>query len=329
MPGMIKWLQINSSEQAGIMLLDQEQVEELLRCPKTGNKLIRKEGQLVSQGEEKLNSYRIVNQLPVLIDYDRSIINQQAVEESKPVVQRSGSSVKKRLKSLFFPPNKTIQKNIMTFIKQLKSRSTQKVRVLVVGGGSVGQGLEPLYADSEIELIAFDVYGSANIQFIADAHTIPMADACVDGVIIQAVLEHVLEPQKVVEEIYRVLKPAGIVFADTPFMQQVHEGAYDFTRFTESGHRYLFKKFSLIVSGVSSGAGTQLLWSLSYFFRSLFQSSLVGKAVRLCFFWLPLWDRLIPSKFNIDAACGVYFMGEKSDKSLKAGEIVDYYNGAQ
>ena len=36
---------------------------------------------------------------------------------------------------------------------------------------------------------------------------------------------------------------SGIVYAETPFMQQVHEGAYDFTRYTVLGHRYLFKKF--------------------------------------------------------------------------------------
>jgi SAM-dependent methyltransferase len=40
---------------------------------------------------------------------------------------------------------------------------------------------------------------------------------------IQAVLEHALDPPVVVAEIYRVLKPGGLVYADTPFMQRVHE----------------------------------------------------------------------------------------------------------
>src|SRR5207237_664581 len=35
-------------------------------------------------------------------------------------------------------------------------------------------------------------------------------------------------------------EPLVLVLGDTPFMQQVHEGAYDFTRFALSGHRWLF-----------------------------------------------------------------------------------------
>ncbi len=86
-----------------------------------------------------------------------------------------------------------------------------------------------------MRIAAFDIYYSANVQFIADAHSILLRDASVDAVVIQAVLEHVLDPQQVVDEIWRVLKPSGLVYAETPFLQHVHEGAYDFTRFTESG----------------------------------------------------------------------------------------------
>ena len=106
--------------------------------------------------------------------------------------------------------------------------------------------MEPFYPEPRIALVAFDIYASPQVQFVADAHHIPLEDGCFDAVIVQAVLEHVLEPGRVVAEIYRVLKPNGLVYAETPFLQHVHEGAYElFTRFTESGHRYLF-------SGISS-----------------------------------------------------------------------------
>ena len=68
-------------------------------------------------------------------------------------------------------------------------------------------------------------------------------------------LEHVLDPAQVVAEIHRVLGKDGVVFANTPFMQQVHEGAYDFTRFTLSGHRWLFRNFDLLEAGTSAGVG--------------------------------------------------------------------------
>jgi len=70
--------------------------------------------------------------------------------------------------------------------------------------------------------------------------------------LVQAGLEHVRDLWQVVAEIHRVLKDDGLVYAETPFMQQVHEGPYDFTRFTESGHRYL---------SASSSSSTRVWWA--------------------------------------------------------------------
>jgi ubiquinone/menaquinone biosynthesis C-methylase UbiE len=147
--------------------------------------------------------------------------------------------------------------------------------------------------------------------------------------VIQAVLEHVLEPQQVVDEIWRVLKPDGLVYAETPFLQHVHEGAYDFTRFTESGHRFLFRRFELVDSGCSGGPGTQLTWSIDYFARALFRSRLAGKMFKLAFSWLQLFDALVPSTFASDAASGVYFLGRRSVRNVSPQEIVAFYRGAQ
>jgi hypothetical protein len=65
-----------------------------------------------------------------------------------------------------------------------------------------------------------------------------------------------------------VLKDGGIVYAETPFMQQVHGSAYDFTRFTWLGHRRLFRKFKEIKSGTCGGPGMALIWSWRYFLRT-------------------------------------------------------------
>jgi SAM-dependent methyltransferase len=198
-----------------------------------------------------------------------------------------------------------------------------------LGGGSIGEGMQPLYDDPSIELMAFDIYASPHVQFISDAHCIPLADHSFDGVIVQAVLEHVLEPVQVVAEIYRVLNRQGVVYSETPFLQHVHEGAYDFTRFSESGHRYLFKHFELFKSGVVGSAGTQLLWSIDYFVKSLFRSRVLGKGFRVLFFWLQYLDVLIPEPYGVDAASGVFFLGIKSDRQITPSEIIKHYKGAQ
>ena len=77
---------------------------------------------------------------------------------------------------------------------------------------------------------------------------------------------------KALNEIYRVLNKKGIVYAETPFMQQVHEGAYDFARFTVLGHRYLFKDFEMIEIGGNKGPEFVLAWAVRYFFWALIRN---------------------------------------------------------
>lgn len=202
-------------------------------------------------------------------------------------------------------------------------------RIFVVGGGEIGSGLEEFYALFHDNIISFDIYDSEAIDFVADGHLIPIRSGYFDLVIVQAVLEHVLNPYQVVSEITRILKKDGIVYAETPFMQQVHEGPFDFTRFTESGHRYLFKEYRLISSGPTSGAGTALIWSLSAFFRGLFRSKSGGKIARILFFWLRFFDRVIPVPYNIDAACGVFFIGQKTNVTVSDLEVIAHYGGSQ
>src|SRR5262249_2087721 len=126
-----------------------------------------------------------------------------------------------------------------------------------------------------------DLLFGPRTALVCDAHDIPFQNDSFDGVIIQAVLEHVVDPHRCVAEIHRVLKPSGIVYAETPFMQQVHEGRYDFTRFTHLGHRYLFKAFAEIDSGAACGPGMALAWSYNYFLLSLSSSPQVRNLLRL------------------------------------------------
>lgn len=307
------------------MLLNKNIVTKLLRCPKSGAPLKHHQGKLSSNTTE----YGIKNGYPILIDYEKSILKEKDISDLSSVIQRSSNSGPKGfIKRLLFPPLKVTARNVEQILNH-SFKSNDKIRVLIVGGGTIGQSMSVFYEDSKIELISFDIYASPFVQFIADAHNIPLPDEHFDVVIIQAVLEHVLEPNKVVSEIHRLLNEDGIIYAETPFLQHVHEGAYDFTRYTESGHRYLFRNFSIIDSGCSMGAGTQLLWSLDNFFRGLFRSRTLGKVVRILFFWLQYLDIIIPEKYNIDAASGVFFLGEKQNFRVKAIDMVGYYKGAQ
>lgn len=201
--------------------------------------------------------------------------------------------------------------------------------ILVVGGGTMGNGVEEICADRGTRVAAFDIYGSPLVQFIADAHRIPLADESVDAVVVQAVLQQVLDPGVVVSEIRRVLRSGGLVYAETPFLQQVNAGPYDFVRYTSSGHRYLFRAFEEVAAGPVAGPGTQLLWSVDHIVRGLLRSELAGKLARLAFFWLRYLDHLVPTAFAMDNASAYYFLGRRSEQELAPTEILTYYRGAQ
>ena len=127
-----------------------------------------------------------------------------------------------------------------------------------------------------------------------------------------------LEPAAVVAEIYRVLKPGGIVYAETPFMQQVHEGAWDFARFTELGHRWLWRQFDEIDRGVIGGPGLSLYWSARYFCRAVLRRRRLADLMSVPFFVLSAVDHLLPLTWKIEGATGVCFLGRRAAQSIAA-----------
>lgn len=193
--------------------------------------------------------------------------------------------------------------------------------------------METLVNHPAIELVETDVSFGPRTLLICDAHDIPFEDKSFDGVIVQAVLEHVVDPYRCCEKIYRVLKEQGIVYAETPFIQQVHGGPYDFTRFTHLGHRRLFRKFEEIDSGAVCGPGMALAWTYQYFLLSFTTSRtfrrLLKVFARLTSFYLKYFDYYLNNKQGtLDAASGYYFIGRKVDQVLSDRDLIKLYKGA-
>ena len=178
-------------------------------------------------------------------------------------------------------------------------------------------------------MIGFDIYQSPLTQFVADGHNIPLADQSVDAVLTQFVLEHVLDPWQVVMEMHRVLKPNGLVYAEVPFLQQVHEGPYDFTRFTQCGLRWLFRRFTLIDSDIERGVGTQLMWTIDHVTRGLFRSKRVGQLAKALCSWVRCLDKIVGHRFSSASASGFYFLGRRAEQEITPRAVVEFYQGAQ
>lgn len=312
---------------------------ELSQCPVCAGRLDFKRNPILCCNPacaSHPDGFPVVDGRPALIDFARSVIDRvelvahqgSTTEFRQHRLEDNDRRVHIRLYDAMFGTNQSAAKAAAEIQRRLHAHS-RRPRLLIIGGGAIGRGIRPLYDDPALDVIAFDVYSSPHVQLIADAHSIPFADSVFDAVWIQAVLEHVLEPVKVVAEIHRVLNPQGLVYADTPFMQQVHGGPYDFCRYTLSGHRWLFRRFTEIASGVQGGPGVTLRWSIRYCSAGLFRSYWAGRLIEAGFFWLRFLDRLIPPSWSGDGASAVWFLGTRSDSEMSPREAIAYHRAAK
>jgi SAM-dependent methyltransferase len=309
--------------------------DDILQCPVCACDLERSRDHLQCRGSSCLTLFPIQNGIPILINERSSIFSIQdfTLQRSTFFDLSSENIIKKAIKNLIPTINNNIKgKENYTRLGKLLLAHSKETHVLVLGGSILGEGIKSLISEPSIKFVETDISFGPRTSIICDAHDIPFKDGTFDAVIVQAVLEHVVDPYRCVEEIHRVLKDDGIVYAETPFMQQVHGGKYDFTRFTLLGHRRLFRKFSDLDSGPVCGPGMALAWSYQYFLLSFFNSRLLRKLVRLfaqlTSFYLKYFDYyLINKKGSIDAASGFYFFGKKNKAAISDKELLQFYKG--
>lgn len=97
-------------------------------------------------------------------------------------------------------------------------------------------------------------YRGNKADFCGDAAFLPLADESIDTIICTEVMEHVPNPEKTVEEFYRVLRPGGTVITTAPFVYPVHD-AFDFFRYSPDGLAAIMKRQGLTVEKVEPLSG--------------------------------------------------------------------------
>ena len=248
------------------------------------------------------------------------------------------STLRSRLRRLVPSPsvNLSFDRSMARIKAELASfRPAEEIVVLVVGGGLQRSALDAaLGAGGRVRTVYSDIDVHADADLFCDGHDLPFQDGSIDVVITTAVLEHVLHPEQAVAEMRRVLRVGGLVYSEVPFMIQVHEGAYDFTRYTHSGHRRLFNGFREIDSGMVAGPATALVWTIEYFVLSFLSRQsfrLAAKVlVRTLFFWIKYLDLLLKNKPEAyDAAACTYFLGARIEGRIDDAAIISGYIGGQ
>lgn len=99
---------------------------------------------------------------------------------------------------------------------------------------------------NEVKYEVMDPVDTYHPDIVGDVMAIPLTEAVYDSIICLAVLEHVPKPWLAMQEMWRILKPGGLLFVYVPFLSPYHAmpGYYgDFFRFTEDGIKSLTAQF--------------------------------------------------------------------------------------
>jgi len=100
-------------------------------------------------------------------------------------------------------------------------------------------------------------------DILADLNeSLPIEDQVADTVISLSVMEHLREPQTMLNEACRILKPGGTIVLQVPWQWWIHEAPYDYFRYTPYGLKYLFEKAGFVDVKVKPQSGFFSMWIL-------------------------------------------------------------------
>ena len=313
-----------------------ERLLPLLRCPATAEPLERVDGLLVDSGRTR--QYPVIDGTPILLADDEEGMfriedfapDAGRIENRKQLSRRLGGPFRWALQGFRFHGS---DEGVAEFGRLALEHGGGTATILVIGGGERSTGIEQLALVDGVELIETDVYLGETVDLVVDGQNLPFRDGSADGVISQAVIEHVADPWKVIAECHRVLKDGAPIYTEAPFIQQVHMGPYDFFRFSPAAMRLIHRDFEEVEMKVVNGPGMALSWSAEYFvrsFRSRFDRMAIWmtRLTKLLFLPALLLDRFLVGRPGAwDAAAGTAFLGRKSDRSRTPRELVSGYRG--
>ena len=109
--------------------------------------------------------------------------------------------------------------------------------------------------------VAVDLRSTPLVNVVANAAELPLASEQFDLVFCTQMLEYVPDPSRVVAEIYRVLKPRGMLLLSVPSLA-IRDSDEDRWRFWPAGVRQLLASFSQVEVVPEGG-------SIAGFFRTV------------------------------------------------------------
>lgn len=130
------------------------------------------------------------------------------------------------------------------FIDQFLNNQVRRLSgsILDIGGkkkNTRGEFSRP--TGDEYNWIILNIDATVEPDILSDATAIPLDDQTMDCFLLCEVMEHLEDPNKVIAEANRVLKPGGTGIITVPFMYPIHADPNDFQRFTASKLKNIFE----------------------------------------------------------------------------------------
>jgi len=94
-----------------------------------------------------------------------------------------------------------------------------------------------------MKYIGADVAQGTGVDVVLNLHHIDLPSESVGTAISCDTLEHVEYPRKALSELYRILKPEGVLIISSVMLYHIHAAPNDYWRFTPEGFKSLLSQF--------------------------------------------------------------------------------------
>lgn len=107
-------------------------------------------------------------------------------------------------------------------------------------GGSYLRFLK--FKEAKILRLDIDEKTKPDFKIDLEREKLPFEDNSINAVLAFNLLEHIFNYQFLIKEIFRVLKPEGVLLGSVPFLLRIHPDPKDFFRYTREALEKIFKE---------------------------------------------------------------------------------------